>query len=747
MEENSVNILLIEDNLAEARLLQEYLRVAKSMQFTVVHVKRLTAGLDLLATDSVFDVILLDLTLPDSTGLASLSPLSKQAPSLPIVVLTNRDDDELATQAVRGGAQDYLVKRQVNTELLVRSLQYAIERKQASEELRQAKEELEVRVAERTAELAATNEQLLQEIRDRQRIEQALLQEKELAQVTLHSIGDAVIATDAQGRIESINPVAESLTGWKAVTAKGRPLQEIFEICDQNTGDSTENPIANVYGSNRESQTLLKSRDGKKFLISHSAAPIYLANGQMRGTVLVARDMTHAYELARELSWQASHDPLTGLANRREFERRLQEAVTDAKRSGKYHALCYLDLDQFKIVNDTCGHAAGDLLLRQVTALLQSRVRKTDVLARLGGDEFGLLLYQCSLEEGRGVATQLLDSIAAFRFVWEEKTFTIGVSIGVVAIDAKVASGAVVLSAADTAMYAAKDGGRNRVHVYQTDDRDLAQRCGDMQWVSRIVQALEENRFCLYCQKIAPISSTAEKGDRYELLLRMYDTDGQLVPPMAFIPAAERYNLMPAIDRWVVRTLFTHLSLTLTKSKGKHLYAVNLSGVSLNDDQFLGFLTEQFALYQIDPQQICFEITETSAITNLNKAAHFMSTLKELGCCFALDDFGSGMSSLAYLKNLSVDYLKIDRHFVKNIVEDRINAAMIEAINRIGHIMGLETIAEGVENEATLEKLRALGVDYAQGYSIAKPRPLPCKLNNVVPGYPRACPIPLKVAV
>jgi len=415
------------------------------------------------------------------------------------------------------------------------------------------------------------------------------------------------------------------------------------------------------YNAQREPQTLLKSRDGKEFPITHSAAPIYLTNGQMRGTVLVARDMTHAYELARELFWQASHDPLTGLANRREFERCLQEAVTDAKSRNQHHALCYLDLDQFKIVNNTCGHAAGDRLLRQVTALLQSRVRKTDILARLGGDEFGLLLSQCSLEEGRTVATQLLDSIAAFRFVWETQTFTIGVSIGVVAIDAKVPSCAVVLSAADTAMYAAKDGGRNRVHVYQTDDLDLAQRCGDMQWVSRIVQALEENRFCLYSQVIAPIQ--ADTGYHHELLLRMYDTDGQLVPPMAFIPAAERYNLMPAIDRWVVRTLFTHLSLT--KNKGKHLYAVNLSGVSLNSDQFLGFLTEQFALYQIDPQQICFEITETSAITNLNKAAQLMRTLKELGCCFALDDFGSGMSSLAYLKNLSVDYLKIDRHNVR----------------------------------------------------------------------------------
>ena len=724
MQSECVNILLVEDNPAEARLLQELLKGNQSAQFSLVRVKRLGEALDRLV-EQEFDAILLDLTLPDSVGLDSLAPLSDRAPNLPIVVLTNANDDELAIEAVRRGAQDYLVKRRLDRELLVRSLRYAIERKQAREALRKAKAELEIRVAERTAELAAANELLKQQICDRQRIEQALLQEKELAQVTLHSIGDAAISTDAKGRIESINPVAEKLTGWKADDAKGRALQEVFRIFDKTTGDEVENPIAEVLRTGRvlapSDRMLLRSNDGQEFVVEHSAAPIYLRNGQMMGVVLVARDVTHTYNLANQLSWQATHDPLTGLVNRRKFEGCLEEALLDSKTIRSKHALCYLDLDQFKIVNDTCGHAAGDELLRQVTALLQSRVRKTDVLARLGGDEFGLLLYHCSLELGRRVADKLLESIQAFRFVWQEKMFTIGASIGLVAIDATAESAVGVLSAADTAMYAAKDGGRNRVHVYQAGDRDLVRRCGDMQWVSRIVQALEENRFRLYYQAICPIQPEADASCHYEVLLRMEDERGRTVMPMAFIPAAERYNLMPQIDRWVVRTLFS--ALQQTNNHSQPLYALNLSAASLNDDHFLDFLQEQFLLHKILPSTICFEITETSTIANLNKAAEFIRHLKKIGCYFALDDFGSGMSSLAYLKNLPVDYLKIDGHFVKNIVSDPVSAATIEAINHIGHVMGLQTIAEFVENEAMLEKVKRLGVDYAQGYAIDAPRP------------------------
>jgi EAL domain-containing protein (putative c-di-GMP-specific phosphodiesterase class I) len=381
---------------------------------------------------------------------------------------------------------------------------------------------------------------------------------------------------------------------------------------------------------------------------------------------------------------------------------------------------------------------AGDELLRQITALLQAHIRKTDTLARLGGDEFGLLLTQCPLNAAQRIANTLREEVQQFRFTCEDKVFTVGISIGLVLIDMESENTASLLSLADAACYAAKNKGRNRVHVYQQDDLDLNLQRGEMQWVTRLVQALEDNRFRLYTQSIIPVIPTQPDGEHYEVLLRLQDEAGQLVSPMAFIPAAERYNLMHRIDRWVISTLFSTQAQHYRESwnhcqheNGQHenfqcsyLYAINLSGTSINDDQFIDFLHEQFALHQIPPQVICFEITETVAISNLTKAAQLIRDIKNLGCRFALDDFGSGMSSFAYLKNLPVDYLKIDGGFIQHIVENPVDLAVVEAINQVGHVMGIQTIAEFVENNAILEKLRTLGVNYAQGYGIAKPCPL-----------------------
>ncbi len=437
--------------------------------------------------------------------------------------------------------------------------------------------------------------------------------------------------------------------------------------------------------------------------------------------------------LTQELSWQASHDPLTNLVNRREFEQRLGQAVSSAKSQRQQHALCYLDLDQFKIVNDTCGHNAGDELLLAITVLLKKEIRKTDTLARLGGDEFGLLLDLCPLEQAEQIANTIREQVQAFRFTWNNKVFAIGVSIGVVAIDAKTETVTEALSIADTACYAAKNNGRNRVQVYQADDLNLAQHQSEMQWVGRIVQALEENRFCLYYQSITRLTQPPLDGEHYEVLLRLQDETGQLVLPMAFIPAAERYHLMHLIDRWTIATLFSQqgqhyreiwqLCQQKRTCQCSYLYAINLSGASLNDEQFIKFLHEQFALHQIPPHLICFEITETVAITNLAKAAQFIRELRNIGCRFALDDFGSGMSSFAYLKNLPVDYIKIDGGFIKNILDDPVSLVIVEAINQIGQAMGIQTIAEFVENSEILDKIKELGVNYVQGYGIAPPRP------------------------
>ena len=564
----------------------------------------------------------------------------------------------------------------------------------------------------------------------RKRIEKELFQGKELAQVTLQSIGDAVITTDAQGRIEYFNPIAEQLTGWKCHEAKGMSLSEVFKIVNEDTRKPVDNPVDKVLREGRiislANGTVLISRDGTEYAIDDSAAPIRDRNGQLIGAVLVFHDVTQSRHLSRQLSWQASHDTLTGLVNRGKFEQELLEAIASATHDQQQHALCYIDLDRFKVVNDSCGHVAGDELLRQVTHLLQKRVRTTDILARLGGDEFGLLLYQCPLPKAQQIGETIRQIIQEFRFTWDGKTFAIGASIGLVVIDADSQDLNSLLGAADAACYTAKGNGRNCVRVYRPDDRELAKQRSERRWIAVINQALEENRFRLYYQKIVPLDCNSDEA-YYEILLRLVDEQGKLVSPMAFIPAAERYDLMPAIDRWVIHTFLTGYEHYLREhgDRPDGLYTINLSGASVNNPQFCNFLVEQLRQSQIPPQKICFEITETTALSNLEQAANLIHSLKKLGCRFALDDFGSGMSSLVYLKNLPVDYLKIDGSFVKNIASDPIDRVMVESLNQISHIMGIQTIAEYVENRATLNLLKEIGVDYAQGYGIAKPCPCP----------------------
>ncbi len=565
-------------------------------------------------------------------------------------------------------------------------------------------------------------------------IEEALAQEKEQAEITLHSVGDAVIAADAAGNVSYLNPVAEQLTGWRSEEARGQPLRRVYRIINDTTRKPLEHPAmlgvldGPIVGADRH--TLLVGRTGKEFAIEDTAAPIRNGNGEIVGAILVFRDVTDQRQMQEQLSWQASHDPLTGLANRREFELLLERLLASAKEQDKRHALLYIDLDQFKVINDTCGHVAGDELLRQVAGLMRPQIRDSDTLARLGGDEFGILLEGCSGAQAEQIAHKLLQSLEDFRFVWQDKTFRVGISIGLVGIHADRGSASAVLSIADAACYMAKDKGRNRVWIHQDDDRETARRQGEMEWVSRIMRAFDENRFVLYFQRVVPLAGASTDMPCREVLVRMLDEKGELVPPMAFIPAAERFGVMSTVDRWVVKTAFDWLA----EHPSEEGLSINLSGQSLGDEGFLNFVEEQFRATRVSPRRICFEITETAAIANWNRATHFIAALRVLGCRFALDDFGSGMSSFGYLKSLAVDFIKIDGAFVRDMIDDEVDYAMVEAVNRIGHVMGIRTTAEYVENDQILEKLRELGVDFAQGFGIHAPQPL----EHAVPRKP-AC--------
>ncbi len=563
------------------------------------------------------------------------------------------------------------------------------------------------------------------DITERKLYEEALFREKESAQITLRSIGDGVITTDAECNVEYINPVAEELTGWKVDDASRRPIDEIFRGFHEETCEPLENPLAVSIRRSRSIKsvrpTLLIRRDGNELYIESTASPIRDGKGDVTGGVLVFHDVSESRELNRRLSYHASHDILTGLVNRAEFETRLERALKSAKAREASYALCYLDLDQFKIVNDSCGHSAGDALLGQLGALLKAKIRWRDTLARLGGDEFGVLLESCSLDEAMKTAEVLRLAISEFKFMWDDRSFRLGVSIGVVPITVENEDVAALLSAADSACAAAKEAGRNRIHSFQENDIDLMRRRREMQWAARINNALEDNRFELFRQTIKPLQ-TEEDGAHYEILLRMRDETGGIIAPGLFIEAAERYSITPRIDRWVITNAFRWLVSEADERERLILCSINLSGQSLGDEKFLPFVVEQFQMSGLDATKICFEITETAAIASYSQANRFINALKELGCKFALDDFGTGLSSFGYLKHFPVDFLKIDGSFVKEILHDPIDREMVRSINEIGHLTGKQTIAEFAENEEIITMLKGMGIDYAQGYGVSEPK-------------------------
>ncbi|MGD2118961.1 MAG: EAL domain-containing protein, partial [Chromatiales bacterium] len=570
---------------------------------------------------------------------------------------------------------------------------------------------------------------LIRDISERKKIEEQLFQEKELALITLESIAEGVITTDENGLIKYLNHTAEVMTGWDTSHAIGRPLAEVFRLRDEVTRAEKPDIAQSILQQGEviveSAPHLLLSNDGSEYSVEHTAAPIRNRNTDVVGVVLVFHDVSHAREMQKQLSHQATHDSLTGLMNRSAFESRVVEVINNAKLEDSNHVLCYLDLDQFKLVNDTCGHVAGDELLRQLSELLSAQMHRGDIIARLGGDEFGVLLYSCPLEKGVEISERIREVIHEFRFPWNDRIFAVGVSIGIVNISRETEDLSQLLSLADAACYAAKDNGRNRVHVYEPDDIEIVQQRGQMQWVSRIRDALDKDRLRLYFQTIVPVNAADAPGGHYEIFVRMLDDDNSVIPPGAFIPAAERFDLMPEIDLWVIKNALAWLGDYCRRYPERmDTCALNLSGPSLSDERFMNSIRQYFTDYQVPPEVVCFEITETAAVANLKIATQFINEFKSLGCEFALDDFGSGLSSFGYLKNLPVDYLKIDGAFIKDLDKNSVDFAMVESINSIGHVMGLKTIAEFVESETILEKLAQIGVDYAQGYHISQPRPL-----------------------
>ncbi|MCW8330247.1 EAL domain-containing protein [Photobacterium sp. SDRW27] len=540
--------------------------------------------------------------------------------------------------------------------------------------------------------------------------------------LVVESSPNGILIADIDGTIEYVNPKFSKITGYSPAEAIGKKANIL------RSGETDRSVFEHLWatilsGHEWHGELQNRKKNGDLYWAQVSIVPISNNKGIITQFIGIQEDVTEVKAASQKIVFQAKHDMLTGLINRYEFELKLARLVDDAQKNNTIHALCFLDLDQFKIINDTCGHVAGDELLRQLSLLLQKNLRPQDTLARIGGDEFAILMEYCDQELAEKTAKNLLDLVKKFQFIWMKNTFSIGVSIGLTPISKTSGNITEVLIHADSACYAAKDLGRNRIHVYHSDDVLLAQRDGEFRWVNEIKDALSENRFELYAQPIVSLSGAPHK-QIYEVLLRLRAKNGDIIPPGAFFPAADRYNLSQPIDRWVVDHTFAWLKKNQSQLDDLDHLAINLSGASLGDNDLLRHIMHQIESDNLPPSKIKFEITETAAISNLRDASLFINTLREFGCQFALDDFGSGLSSFAYLKNLAVSTLKIDGLFVKDILDNQIDSAMVKSINEIGHVMGMKTIAEFVESDEIKERLTMIGVDFAQGYGIGKPKPI-----------------------
>jgi diguanylate cyclase (GGDEF)-like protein/PAS domain S-box-containing protein len=560
--------------------------------------------------------------------------------------------------------------------------------------------------------------------------ELAMQEERERLEVTLQSIGDGVICTDAEGRVTMMNPVAEAMTGWPREEAIGHPIEEVFDLFLEETHMPVRNPVRDCLLQGRpfflQEGVSLRVRNGTSREVQDSASPIHAHNGQVSGAVLVFQDVTRMRTIQREMAFSSTHDALTLLPNRRQFETGLTDALMRSISSGMRHTVCFLDLDRFKVVNDTAGHMAGDVLLKSVATLLKQHVRTADMVARLGGDEFAIILEGCSPEQAEPTLQKIMDAISALGFVWEDRSFPISASLGVTEMTEK-SDIATVMKQADVACYAAKNAGRNHMSVYHPDNGEVYDRHHQLQVASEIRDAIKANRFTLLAQPI--MSTRGDTAPRYELLLRMRGRGGEMISPGSFIPAAERYDLMADLDRWVLTQALEHRGGDLAAVPGLQL-SINLSANSLNDSKFLPFFLDLLRRSSIPPSSLTFEITETSLINNLLNASSVIEQVRSTGCKVALDDFGVGMSSFSYLRSFRVDFIKIEGSFVRNITHSAVDMTIVRSINNIAHEVGAQTIAEFVEDHEILDRVTALGIDFAQGYAVGRPEPIESLLHQ-----------------
>lgn len=676
-------ILLVSADPDDQHRVANALATLRGSPYQLEHASSLADGLACIRS-RVCDAILLAPNLPDSAGLTTFLRLQTKANDIPIIILIDEAGDDTGREAVARGALDQLERSALTGQLLDRTLRYATERTHTLLALK-------------------ASEQRYREL--------------------FQNVTAGVFQTTPEGRFVAANPALVRMLGYESE-------DELLEI--DIARDLYFEPVKRAAWLRaltekdevHNFELVLKCRDGSKLVVLENSRAVRDDEGSVIFFEGTLTDITSTHELSQQLSHDASHDALTGLCNRREFELRLQLALEMCQATAATHAVCYIDLDRFKIVNDRCGHVAGDELLRQFGALLQQEVRHADVVARLGGDEFAVLLHNCESSHAMQVAKSLLEAVQRFEFIWGKHRFTVGASIGVVTVDQSFRRIAQVMNAADAACYAAKDAGRDCVHLYHEAEEAVAQRRGELDWVARAKRALAENLLFLDAQPIRALDAANPEPLHYELLLRMRDEAGRVVPPGAFLPVIERYNLAVRYDRWVIVAAIKWLRSQPDAIGRIGRLFINLSRDSIEDPGTTMFIREVAANAGVDPARLGFETTEGIAISNLSKANHLITELRRIGCSFGLDDFGSGVSSFAYLKALNADYLKIDGMLMGNLAQDHVDQAMVRSIADIGHVMGKKVIAEGVETTAVFESLGALGVDYAQGYAVGEPRPL-----------------------